>query len=135
MTTDPLRRFLRRRGCPGPVVEDGLDGLLEQWERTTLEVEGGYDFGLDDYLNDMDARQLIEETFAAAPRAWSPSFLRRLRVADTRARAATIATRCLWGDEVATHRGWTPERHWWYFALPAEPGEDLTAELEERGFD
>ena len=54
--------FLLSRGCPDDVVEMGLEGLLLEWERAVAQVESGYPLGLDDYLNDLDGRQLLEES-------------------------------------------------------------------------
>ena len=65
---DPVGEFLRKRGCPEHVVRGGLRGLAESWEEVVRSVEEGYSLGLDDYLNDMDGRQLLDETLAIAPR-------------------------------------------------------------------
>ena len=65
MTDDPIRRFLRARGVADHVVAGGLDGLVADWEHTAERVESGYALGLDDYLNDLDARQIIEVVLSA----------------------------------------------------------------------
>ena len=64
---DPVGEFLRNRGCPEHVVRGGLRGLVESWEEVVRSVEEGYSLGLDDYLNDMDGRQLIEEVLHVVP--------------------------------------------------------------------
>lgn len=118
---DELREFLRERGCPERVVERGLEGLLASWAMTVDEVSAGYRFGLDDYRNDVDARQLIEE---ALPRAQPPAreaFEGALAVLDERIEPwLSPLGPCLWGDDVAREHGWTPARNWWYFRWPAE---------------
>ncbi len=127
---DPVRSFLQERGCPDSVVRRGLRGLVEAWERTVREVRAGYPLGLDDYLNDMDGRQLIEDVFRTIPVAHTPTLAGRVREADALLRQhLQPAQECLWGAETATSRGWTPEKQWWYFQRPKKAGPELMAEL------
>ena len=129
MTRESVRDFLRRRGSAPHVVEGGLAGLLKGWARTAASVERGYPLTLDDYLNDLDGRQILAETLAALPGAMTPAQRERLARADARLRAATRPGPCLWGDANAQAQGWTPRAHWWYFRHPAKPGEELAADL------
>lgn len=133
MSDDPIRRFLRARGVADHVVEGGLEGLVTAWERVAEQIERGYDLTLDDYLNDLDTRQILEVVLAAMPEPDGP-LLDRMRAADGRVRAATVPTRqCVWGDGAAP--GWSSRRNWWYFVVPAHPGEDLADEIAREGFD
>ena len=130
MTVAETREFLRARGCPEPVVSGGADGLVEEWERVVAQVEQGYPLGLDDYLNDMDGRELIAALMNAVARALTPVQKRRLVAADERMRAAVQPlAHCLWGDRLAAANGWDATRNWWYFSRPARPGPDLAQEL------
>jgi hypothetical protein len=127
---DPVRRFLRERGCPDEVVDGGLAGLAADWERIAGEIESGYAFGLDDYLNDLDTRQLIEEAMELAPDAERDRERGVVLGADERVRRCVSPTgECLWGERVAEAEGWTPEQNWWYFSLPRAPGPLLRLEL------
>ena len=137
-----VREFLRARGCPARVVAGGLEGLIAEWERVAESVEQGYPLDtLDDYLNDMDGRELIEEALAAVPGARGGSLTAgdaraasldvRLAAADARIRSALVPARaCLWGETNAARHGWNTAREWWYFMKPARPGPGLGAELE-----
>ncbi len=130
---ESVREFLRRRGAPDTVVARGLEGLVEQWSRTARALERGYAYGLDDYLNDLDARQLIEEALEFAALHEIERVREALEAADAMARAALEpSARCVWGEGSARYHGWSAERNWWYFAVPKHPGEDLAAELRER---
>lgn len=130
MTVAETREFLRARGCPEPVVSAGADGLVEEWERVVEQVERGYPLGLDDYLNDMDGRELIAALMHAVARALTPVQKRRLVAADERMRAAVEPlAHCLWGDRLAAANGWDAGRNWWYFSRPVDPGPDLAQEL------
>lgn len=127
---DPVRVFLQERGCPETVVRRGLRGLVERWEQTVQEIRSGYRLGIDDYLNDMDGRQLIEEILQTAPAAGTPSLIRRVRDADAMLRPLLQPAReCLWGAEAAAQHGWTADRQWWYFHQPKSPGTELADEL------
>jgi hypothetical protein len=128
---DPVGEFLRNRGCPEHVVRGGLRGLTESWEEVVRSVEEGYSLGLDDYLNDMDGRQLIDEVLHIAPAGGKNIFLKRIRQADAKMQwLVKPAGRCLWGDETARQESWTAKKNWWYFSSPINAGEDLLAEIE-----
>lgn len=132
---ESVRELLRRRGAPDHVVSAGLAGLVESWERTALEVEAGYRLGFDDYLNDLDGRQLLEDAWGAASDADRAKFRRRLAAADRRIQAALVpAGRCVWGVDVARYHGWSAEEQWWYFMRPRAAGEALERDLKEFGF-
>ena len=129
-TDDPARSFLQERGCPDDVVRRGLRGLVEAWERTVREVRAGYSLGLDDYLNDMDGRQLIEDLFRNVPAARTPTLAGRVREADALLRQLLQPAReCLWGAEAAAAHAWTPEKEWWYFQRPKKAGPELMSDL------
>ena len=129
---DPVGEFLRNRGCPEHVARGGLQGLVESWEEVVRSVEEGYSLGLDDYLNDMDVRQLLDETLAVVPAEVKKTCLKRIRQADAKMQTLVRpAGRCLWGDETARQEGWTAKKNWWYFSLPVKAGEDLLAEIGE----
>ena len=124
--------FLKGRGVPDDVAESGLEGLVSAWERTASQVLSGYPLGLDDYLNDVDGRQLIEEAVTATPAAASEVLRDRITAADVFMQGAVAPSdECLWGDELADREGWTAGDNWWYFGLPRNPGPQMTQELED----
>jgi hypothetical protein len=128
---DPVREYLRERGCGEHVVESGLEGLVENWEKTARQVEEGYSLTLDDYLNDLDARQLIADAMAVAVDQQRAAINARLDRADEKMRSLTEPTEvCLWGEEVAKEEGWTAEENWWYFARPIKAGAELLADID-----
>src|SRR6516165_9992933 len=106
---DAVREFLESRGCPEHVVEGGLDGLIEQWENAIEDVEQIYPLGLDDYLDDMDGRELIEGAMEVAPPEVRRKLAARLKQADERMKEHLVpAGRCLWGSDMAEQHDWTP---------------------------
>jgi hypothetical protein len=128
---DPVREYLRRSGAPYSVVARGLRGLVENWERVVTQVVEGYNLSLDDYLNDMDTRQLLSNALELAPEEVRAAFMARVHDADLRIRLNLVpAGRCLWGGIVAEEEGWTEEKNWWYFEKPRNAGPELQRELD-----
>jgi len=129
---DPVHEFLRKRGSGAHVIRGGLVGLVESWEKTVQSVENGYSLTLDDYLNDLDARQLIAEVWPIAGDDQRAAVAPRLGRADEMMRRATLPTPvCLWGREAAEREGWTPLQNWWYFARPIQADAELLSDIDE----
>ena len=104
--------------------------LLAGWERTVAAVEAGYASGYEDYLNDLDGRQLLAQALERVSRPQADVVAERLAALDARMRAATTpVARCLWGLIVADEEGWTPEANWWYYARPRNGPKSFLAEF------
>ena len=56
-----LEQFLREAGASDTVVRGGLEVLLVGWERTVGAIESGYTGDYEDYLGDLDGRQLLAQ--------------------------------------------------------------------------
>lgn len=96
--------------------------LIEQWDLIADQVQG-YLFPLEDYLNDMDLRRMIDERMRAASTSGGmmpPSaLLTLLESADERFRRATTETsQNIWGEENARDEGWSAAREWYYYRVP-----------------
>jgi hypothetical protein len=129
---DPVREFLEGKGCPPEVVKKGIAGLVAGWERVAAEVGKGYSLTLDDYLNDLDGRQILDEALAVAGQGADGKIRERVRRADRKMRSLVEpAGKCLWGAEVADSEGWNPEKNWWYFTRPKKAAADFLAEIDE----
>lgn len=129
---DPVREYLKEKGCAARVVDRGLQGLVENWEQIVQSVEGGYSLGLDDYLNDMDVRQLIEESLSVATATQRNAVADRIGRADEQMRSLVEpAENCLWGEAVAEEEGWTARDNWWYFTRPLNADPELLAEIDD----
>lgn len=133
---DPAREFLARRGCAEHVVARGLQGLLHAWARVVDEIARGYRFGLDDYCNDMDGRQLLAEALQAVDELAARPVAATLAGLDARAKGLLAPPgACVWGDELARQNGWSPDANWWYFRTPLHPGGELAEDLASWGGD
>jgi len=125
-----LEEFLREEGAPDAVVRGGLEVLLAGWERTVAAVEEGYGGDYEDYLGDLDGRQLLAQALERVTREQAAHFSAQLADLDRRLRAVTTPVeRCLWGNIVADEEGWSPEDNWWYFVRPLHGPEAFLAEF------
>jgi hypothetical protein len=128
---DPVRDYLRQSGAAHSVIVNGLRGLVENWERVVQDVTRGYDLTFDDYLNDMDGRQLLENALGLAPEEIRSAYQDRVTAADAQAETVLeTSSRCIWGQIVADDEGWRPEKKWWYCGLPRPPGPRLAEDLK-----
>jgi hypothetical protein len=130
---DSVHTYLVSRGCAPHVVRRGLEGLLQQWTATVKGVEHGLDMTLDEWLNDVDLRDILAGALAAADSVSRRAASTRLDDADERFQLVTVVCPCVWGDEVAATNGWRAEWQWWYFRRPALPGPILKEDLLANG--
>ena len=106
--------------------------MIDDWARIAASAER-YDLTLDDWINDLDLRDIIAGALTVAP----PSEQHRVRAglarADERFRAATVeCARPLPGTGAGEPaRPSDPQDAWWYRRVPTHPGatmrDDLTA--------
>ncbi len=124
---DPVRAFLRERGLADELVAEGAEGLVVRWEQAARDAEHAcYPFGIEDWLNDLDGRQMLRDLETAMPGALGGALRARLADADARVQAATeLAGECLWGDALARRMGWQPGREWWYWRRPRAVDDDF----------
>jgi hypothetical protein len=131
---DPVHTYLESRGCAPVIVRRGLVGLLDQWNGIVAALARGRDGSLDEWLNDMDLRDILAGALAAAdPRDRRDAAL-VLDDADERFHALTLPCPCLWGEPIAENNSWRAEWQWWYFRRPVDPGPLLREDLIVGGF-
>lgn len=130
---DRVRQYLRRRGCAPSVVKGGLDGLLAHWASLVDAVEEGYDLTFDDYLNDMDLRDILAGALEAAAADERTAAEKKLAKLDLAFRDLTVECAPIFGEAVARENGHDAIEHWWYFRRPRRPAPDFEEELREAG--
>ncbi|MFZ5784706.1 MAG: hypothetical protein ACOY4R_31300 [Pseudomonadota bacterium] len=115
---------------PGPPDVADLRDLIDQWAEFTAGLAGGYSFDLDNWLNDVDVRELILEALPMFSREEMGEHAFKLDEADRLFRAATRDFRkCVWGTGTARKEKWNAERNWWYFRTPLNGNPQLEDEL------
>jgi hypothetical protein len=101
------------RGC--------VEGLVASWERVAIGVAQGDPafVSRDEYLNDMDGRQILRECLQRFPTLIRADLAQRVEKTDHDFRAATVETeRCIWGEENETSHGYTRANDWYYYRKP-----------------
>lgn len=117
--SDPVYEYLAGRGCPDFVVAGRLPGLVSAWERVTQSVALGEEQEQDDYLNDVDGRQLLEDVLPVSEPALRSEYVERIVAADHLILKFLIPTsECLWGKANAVKYGYARDRNWWYYHRP-----------------
>lgn len=131
MTTDPIRDYLRSHGG-SHLVDGGLPGLLGRWARTAFKVEANGTWYWEEWVNDLDTRQLLSDLVEAVPEAHRVQV--ELDAADETFRTFAISTsECAWYDDIAEQEGWTPARNWWYWTKPPTPYRRAPGDPEPSG--
>ncbi len=113
-------------------MDGGLEGAIDRWDAIARSARD-YDFTLDDWLNDMDLRDIIEGAMKSAEKSERHAVAPKLAKADERLREATAETGSIWGDAMADAASWDPSRTWWYFRRPLNPGETMQDDLDAAG--
>lgn len=116
---------------PPPPDIDEHRALIDQWAAFTADLPEGTIFDLDNWLNDVDIRQLIHE----ASLMFSPDDLgehaHKLEAADRAFMLATHAVdKCLWGRKTARREKWKADKNWWYFRATNRSNPQLDEEIE-----
>jgi len=130
---DRIRQYLRRRGCAPSVVKGGLEGLLDHWDSLVQAVEEGYDLTFDDYLNDMELRDVLQGALEAAALEQRQAAEKKVIKLDQRFRDLTVECPPIVGERAARENGHDPSEHWWFFRRPKKPAPDFEEELREAG--
>lgn len=132
---DPVKEYLRDRGCPSHVVKAGLKGLVMTWEKVVAElVFDGYRFGLRDFVGDLDRREVLAGALDHLGERVPAAFRERVAVADKRFHDVTVpASRCLLPEADAEGRGLTRDTHAWYYRYPRRHRANFAKDLAEAG--
>jgi hypothetical protein len=131
--TDAVARYLAGRGVTDSLRRGGLGGLVARWS-AIASTAGRYDLTLDDWLNDLDLRDILAGALIVAPKHARDEVHSALERADAAFRAATVqSARSLWGKAGEGANPHDRMRQWWYFRYPKHPGATMRADLAEAG--
>ena len=116
---------------PGPPDVKDLRELVDQWAAFVADLERqDYSFDLDNWLNDVDVRQLVAEALPMFSREEMGDHALKLDDADGLFMAATRDfKRCVWSSGTAKREKWTAQKNWWYFRTPQRTNAQLEDEL------
>ena len=108
--------------------------MIDDWARIAASAER-YDLTLDDWINDLDLRDIIAGALTVASASAQRRAGAALARADARFRAATVecarplASAGAGGSETSPN----PEGAWWYRRAPAHPGATMRDDLAAAG--
>jgi hypothetical protein len=132
---DAVTRYLAERGVSDSVRRGGLGGLVARWS-AIASTAGRYDLTLDDWLNDLDLRDILAGALTVAPERARHEVHATLERADAAFRDATVqSARSLWGSAGEGANSHDRVRQWWYFRYPKHPGATMRADLAEAGIE
>jgi hypothetical protein len=116
---------------PGPPDVGDLRDLIDQWATFCTDLaHKDYTFDLDNWLNDVDVRELILEALPMFSREDMGDHALKLDNADkTFMEATKPVRRCVWGSGIAKREKWTAKENWWYFRSPLRSNAQLEDEL------
>ena len=119
---DPVARFLTARGVSAKLRGTNLRGIVAEWDALASRAER-YSLTLDDWLNDLDLRDIIAGAMTVAPEHERAAVRPLLERADEHFRRATAESpRPLVADVDRVTQ-------WWYLRLPAHPGVGMRDDL------
>ena len=96
---------------------------------TVDSVVAVYALSLDDYLNDMDLRDALAVVLPLADEDEGRVARERLEQIDALFRSVTVATGCLWGEDVEEDDALDPSREWWYYRRPMQLNSEFADDL------
>ena len=123
---DPVARYLAERGVSTGLRDAGLRGIVAKWDAIASRGEH-YDLTLDDWLNDLDLRDIIAGAMSVAPEHERQVVQSILARADDRFRRATVES----PRPLVT--GADRAAQWWYLRHPARPGAGMRDDLIAAG--
>lgn len=123
-----LDAILKSYGAVEALLEDwsraarrpvSLEGLIGQWRRLIDRAEVGYRLSLDDYLNDVEAREMLDKALQASHGELAAELAAALMPLDERFVAAT---------EVSDALGRVSP---WSARVPRKMGHEMRAQLQD----
>ena len=118
-----VREYCIQRRYSERVIEEGLPYLVGKWERVAERATDYSGWYLDDYLNDLDGRQVLFDIFTFATGVELAEAKHRVKVADAKFIANSVDTLdCVWGLSAEAKYQYTKQRNWWYYRMPIQIG-------------
>lgn len=101
-----------------------FDGLVNEWRGFVASIDQGYDYGVDDYTNDLSCRDLLEEITSRVPTELGEKLRARISHLDDLFVKSTIEA----AKPVAGRIGL-----WWWARVPRKLHGDLESDLRSLG--
>lgn len=99
------------------IQREGLNYLLPKWQQvaTTYSTR---ESSIYEWLNDMDARRIIDEILAVLPPAEKVKTEQDLSVMDSQVIKNTFeVNECIWGQQEETAHRYNRQKNWYYYRI------------------
>jgi len=113
-------RLSQRAGFPITIRK-----LLSNWESFVAQIERGYDLSIDEYANDLSARDTLEDVLRSLPKGTHTKISGVLSSTDRRFERATCPD-----STHAVERFIQPGTSWWWARIPVKLIEPLASALK-----
>jgi hypothetical protein len=116
-----VRRYSEARGFSRNVCEGGLDYPMRRWRDIVAAVEAGYRLTFYEFLNDLDARRIIDELAThASDDEWADIEVALPSLDERFMKATQPVNASLYGATDEQKSEYRPDRNWYYFRVPAD---------------
>lgn len=99
-------------------IGDPLNKQIEDWWRTVTKRIYDSNYLWEEYLNDLDGRDIIEQVLPHLDKKSKESVLPILKQIDDEFIANTKDSKCVWGEINEKDNNWNKKSHWYYYRLP-----------------
>src|SRR6266853_5852883 len=96
-----------------------LEHLLAQWTRIAERMQSLYDMSLNDFLNDVSTRDVLQELIERLSHTSRTRLAAMLEPIDATFKSGTVEVAYLKGD------------HWWNHRLPARMGDEMSQQAKQ----
>ena len=99
------------------VRQDGLNYLIPKWKRFTDNYADNEDL-IYEWLNEMDARKIIDEILVILPNTESAKITEVLKAIDTKFIEKTFEiNECVWNYKVEKENKYDRQKNWYYYRV------------------
>ena len=113
-----ITQYLQKKGSAEHVIKGGVQYLLESWKNTVTQELENKDYIWEEYLNDLDSRELLAEIVKIVDMGTAKLITTNLANLDKLFIEKTEASKCVWGENNKIRNNWDPKVNWWYFRIP-----------------
>jgi hypothetical protein len=100
-------------------VKDGLNYLIPQWRKFTNSVDENDGSTIDEYLNDLDVRKIIDTILPLLSEQERDRIISVIDFDDKQFISKTFEVKdCMWGQENEVIHGFTRQNHFYYYRAP-----------------
>jgi hypothetical protein len=113
-SAERVRTYFKQQGYAQHVIEGGIKRLLRDWERMCEPINEN----LDEYINSLDGRRILQEALALVSEAEHAQIADRIASADRKFLEWTEPADPILGPQGLGREGYERNANWWYWRVP-----------------